>query len=123
MVGTPLAVAVGETVPHGALGQDTDQMTPLVTEPFMMVAVNCAVELGCIVAESGETVTKIGGGELVPEPQAERIAAVKYPIAIKAIRGIFLALRMATLLSQSAAHQNLRHRSGDLTPGAMRPVP
>ena len=96
MVGNPLAVAVGATVPHGALGQDTDQMTPLVTEPFVIVAVNCAVELGCIVAESGDTVTEIGGGELVAEPQPERIVAVKYPI--KPIRGILLVLLMATLL-------------------------
>ena len=96
MVGTPLAVAVGETVPHGSLGQDTDHVTPWVTEPFVIVAVNCAVELGCIVAESGDTVTEIGGGELVAEPQPERIVAVKYPI--KPIRGILLVLLMATLL-------------------------
>jgi len=96
VVGTPLAVAAGETVPHRAFGQDTDHATPLVAEAFVTVAVNCAVELDCIVAELGETVSEIGGGELAPELQPERIVAVKYPVAIKEIQEILLVPRMAT---------------------------
>ena len=61
VVGTPLAVAAERPCRTARLGQDTDHVTPLVAEPFVMVAVNCAVELGCIVAESGETVTEDRG--------------------------------------------------------------
>jgi hypothetical protein len=61
MVGTPLAVDVGDTEPQDGAEHETVQVTPLFAESFATVAVNCCVPLACTVAEVGETVTVSGG--------------------------------------------------------------
>jgi hypothetical protein len=43
VVATPLAVAVGDTEPQGAVEHDTVQVTPLFDESFTTVAVKLAV--------------------------------------------------------------------------------
>ena len=53
----PLAVAAGETEPHAAAEQATAQVTPLLAESLLTVAVNCAVAPGWAMAELGETET------------------------------------------------------------------
>jgi hypothetical protein len=70
VVAAPLAVAVGETVPHGVGEQDTVQVTPLFAGSLMTVAVNCAVAPACTVPVFGVTETPIAGGgvELIPPP-------------------------------------------------------
>ena len=62
MVATPLAVPAGETVPHGAEGQDTDQLTPIFVESLLTVAVICVVPPACRFVITAETDTLIGGG-------------------------------------------------------------
>ena len=61
MVGTPLAVDVGDTEPQDGAEHETVQLTPLFAESLVTVAVNCCVFLACTVADVGETVTVIGG--------------------------------------------------------------
>lgn len=70
MVATPLAVAPGETVPHGAVEHETDHVTPLFPESLVTVAVTCIVAPACTVVVPAETETLIGGAgvELVPPP-------------------------------------------------------
>ena len=58
----PLAVEVGETEPHGAVGQETLHVTPLFAESLTTVAVNCWVVPACTVAEAGDTETAMGAG-------------------------------------------------------------
>jgi len=67
VVAAPLAVAVGETVPHGAAEHDTIQVTPLFVESLATVAVNWAVAPAWTVAVGGvtETETTGGGGALL----------------------------------------------------------
>ena len=61
VVAAAFAAAAGETVPHGAEEQDTDQVTPLFGPSFVTVAVNCVLAPACTVAVVGETVTVISG--------------------------------------------------------------
>jgi hypothetical protein len=65
VVATPLAVALGETVPHVAAEHDTDHITPLFAESFVTVAVNCAVAPACTVAVLGVTETAIPAGTVM----------------------------------------------------------
>jgi hypothetical protein len=70
IVATPLAVALGETAPHGAAEHDTVHVTPLFTESLVTVAVTWVVAPACTVVVPAETETLIAGGrvELVPPP-------------------------------------------------------
>jgi len=43
VVGIPFSVVVGETDPHGAVGHETVQVTPLFAGSYAIVAVNCSV--------------------------------------------------------------------------------
>ncbi len=54
----PLAVAVGETVPHGAAEHATVQVTPLLAGSLVTVAVNCFVAPASTVAVDGVTETE-----------------------------------------------------------------
>ena len=112
VVGAPLAVVPGEIVPQRVVEHDTDHVTPLASESFLTIAVNWAVESDCSVAESGEIMTEIEGRALVPELQPERSVAVRYPIAIRAIQGIFLVLPITRLLSESGPW-----KTGGIAPG------
>lgn len=77
MVAIPLGVLAGETVPHGAWEQVTDQVTPLFVESLVTAAENCAVAPPCIVIAPGETVTLItGGGGVVPLPHPRLLRAI-----------------------------------------------
>jgi hypothetical protein len=69
VVGVPLGVAAGETLPHCAAEQITVHVTPLPAESLLTVAVNCAVRLGGRVAVEGVTPTTIGA-VAVTEPEA-----------------------------------------------------
>lgn len=62
MVGEPLAVAAGETLPHWAAEQLMLQITP---ELSLLVAVNWAVRPGGTVAVDGVTVTPVCGAIIV----------------------------------------------------------
>lgn len=55
MTATPLALVVGETVPHGELEHWTDHVTPLFAGSPVTVAVNCAEAPGCTVTLAGIT--------------------------------------------------------------------
>lgn len=66
VVADPLAVAVGETVPHDDTEQATVQVTPLFDESLVRVAVICAEAPACSVVTLAETETLIGAGEFVP---------------------------------------------------------
>jgi hypothetical protein len=87
-VTAPLSVEVGETEPHGAVGQETLHVTPLFAESLTTVAVNCFVVPACTVAETGDTETEIGSGGVVavcsPPPQPKLLRAKAKPIRIPA---------------------------------------
>ncbi len=62
MVGVPLAVAAGETLPHCAELQETVQVTPLPDESWPTVAVTDVDPVAISEVELAETKTAIGGG-------------------------------------------------------------
>ncbi len=61
VVGVPLGVEVGKTVPHDVTEHETVQVTPLFAESLVTVAVNCAVAPAASVAVFGATETVIPG--------------------------------------------------------------
>ena len=63
----PLAVAVGETLPHEVSEQDTVQVTPLLVESPSTVAVNVVVDPPMTVAVGGETDRATEGTVIVAE--------------------------------------------------------
>jgi len=75
VVAAPLAVALGETVPHGAGEHDTVHVTPLFAGSLVTVAVNCDVAAARTVAMLGATETAIAAGtRMVAEADAEVLA-------------------------------------------------
>lgn len=59
--GAPLALAAGDTVPHGGVEQDTAQVTPLFAVSLFTVAVNEVAPPAGTVAVDGDTNTVRGG--------------------------------------------------------------
>ena len=80
VVDAPLAVATGDTVPHGAVRHDTDHLTPLLVESLLTLAVKFAVAPACTMAEVWESETLMGGGGGLeePPPHPVRTIATKY---------------------------------------------
>jgi hypothetical protein len=75
VVATPLAVAVGKTVPQDAAEHDTVQVTPLFAGSLVTVAVKFAVPLVCTLAVLGEIETAMAAGTvMVAEADAEVLA-------------------------------------------------
>ena len=74
----PLAVEVSETEPHGAVGQETLQVTPLFAESLATVAVNCSVVPAGTAAAAGKSETEIGRvtAPLPPPPQPPSSMAI-----------------------------------------------
>jgi hypothetical protein len=62
VVATPLNVEVGETEPHGALGQVTLHDTPMFAESLLTTAVILSVAPGDTIGEAAETETLMTGG-------------------------------------------------------------
>ena len=89
MVAIPLAVAAGKTVPQGAAGHVTIQVTPLFAGSLVTVAVNFAVAPACTVAVLGVTETEIPAGTLmVAEFDAEVLAVdVAVMVTVKLLAG------------------------------------
>jgi hypothetical protein len=67
VVGEPLGVTVGDTVPQGEVEQERVQVTPLLLASLARVAVNGAVAPASRVAESGAMVTATDGTVMVAE--------------------------------------------------------
>jgi hypothetical protein len=88
VVATPLAVAVGKTVPHGAAEHATVQVTPLFAGSLVTVAVNCAVAPACTVAELGATEIVVPGTVMIAEFDTEVLATeVAVMVTIKSPAG------------------------------------
>ena len=88
MVAAPLAVAVGETVPHGVGEHDTVQVTPLFAGSLLTVAVNCAVAAACTVAELGVTETVVPGTVMIAAFNTEVLATeVAVRVTVKLLAG------------------------------------
>jgi hypothetical protein len=68
VVDAPLAVVTGDTVPHGAVGHDTDHLTPLLVESLLTLAVKFAVAPAWTVVAVWESDTLMGGGGGLEEP-------------------------------------------------------
>jgi hypothetical protein len=84
VAGAPLAVDAGETLPHNAVGQNTDHLTPLLVESLVTVAVKLAVAPACTVATVCDSDTFMGGGGGLAEPaHPVRELATKYESATK----------------------------------------
>jgi len=88
VVGVPLDVVVGETVPHCAAEQDTLQVTPLFAESLATVAVNCPVAPASTVAVVAETETLMDGGgpEEAPHPELATATTTAISIGVSGIR-------------------------------------
>ena len=78
VIGTPLALAAGETDPHVSPLQVMLQVTPFPAGSFFTVAVNCVVASGGTVndASETETLTAGGGGNTMGEPPPPQPAAM-----------------------------------------------
>jgi len=103
VVGVPLGVVVGETVPHWAVEQDTLQVTPLLVASLATVAVNCAVAPVSTVAVAPETETLMGGGGLEEPPHPELPTATTTAITI-AVSGIHFFEVIVNLSSGLCEH-------------------
>ena len=68
MVDSPLEVVVGDTEPHGAGEQETDQLT---LELFEVTALKGRPCPGAAVADVGVIVTVMGAGELLLQPNSQ----------------------------------------------------
>jgi hypothetical protein len=64
VVAAPLAVVVGDKVPHGAIGQATVQLSPLFVESFATVAVICVAASACRLDVPCEIETLTVGGTI-----------------------------------------------------------
>jgi hypothetical protein len=72
----PLGEVVGETVPQSAPEQDNAQVTPLLAESLVTVAVNWAVvPAGTMAVPTGTTETCIPGTVTVAEADAAALLA------------------------------------------------
>ena len=103
MVEFPLSVDVGETVPHCATEQKTDQVTPMLERSLVTVAVNGAVPPAGTLGEPAETETEMTGGgctmELPPlqpgavitEVKSRMVRSTEVARFIDASRGLALA--------------------------------
>lgn len=81
VVGAPLAVAVGETLPHGAVAHVTLHVTPLWLASFRSVAVSPAVVLASTLGAAGDTVIPTEGTTTVAE--ADFVASVaEVPVTV-----------------------------------------
>ena len=83
MVGVPLAVAVGDTLPHCETPQETVHVTPLAEASLLTFAVTGVEPVAITEFELVETETVIGLtviiGELLPPPQPEMIITERNP--------------------------------------------
>jgi hypothetical protein len=77
VVDAPLEVVVGDTEPHGAVEQETDQLT---LELFDVVALKGRPCPGTAVADVGVIVTVTGAGELLLQPNSEKQRAAQNKI-------------------------------------------
>jgi hypothetical protein len=83
VVGAPLAVMVGETLPQGATEQDTLQVTPPLLGSPETAAENCAAASNCTMAMAGVTETVIPGTVIVTEVvAAESVTDVAVSITV-----------------------------------------
>jgi hypothetical protein len=83
VVGTPLAVEVGETDPHEVAEQETVHITPLAVTSFTRLAVNCCdvVSYNTALVLSSETLIGRGGGGGVAEaPPQPKLAAARVAV-------------------------------------------
>lgn len=122
VVGCPLGVDVGDTLPHGGAEHDTVQLTPLLAESLVTVAVNCAVAPTSTVAEVLESETLIGGGggADAPPPQPKLMAA-KTPVSSVAIADARFSRRITTRTTAVAA-TNFRIAAFILTSISLVPI-
>ena len=83
MVGVPLPVAVGDTLPHCDVPQETVHVTPLAEASLVTFAVTGVDPVAITELEPAETETVIGLtviiGELLPPPQPEMIVTERNP--------------------------------------------
>ncbi len=88
VVGVPLGVAVGDTLPHDDALHETVQVTPLPDGSLLTVAVKEADPPAGTELEPAETETAIGGtviaGELLPPPQPVMIVTEANPRSARA---------------------------------------
>ena len=88
VVAAPLAVAVGETLPQGAAGQDTVQVTPLWVGSLATVATSGVVPFAITVAVAGATViTTAGTVTIIVAAFVLSVAEVAVRVRLKSLAG------------------------------------
>jgi hypothetical protein len=92
VVDAPLAVATGNTVPHDAVGHDTDHLTPLLVESLPTLAVKFAVAPAWTVAAVWESDTLMGGGGGFEEPPPHPVRKIAEKYVRPAMNRLHLAL-------------------------------
>ncbi len=105
VVGAPLAVDFGETLPHCTTEQETAHVTPLSAESLLTVAVNCAVAPAWTLAVVAESETLMGGGgggglaeppllhpELLAAMPAEKSSPSKDPRLVRIMASLLFRL-------------------------------
>ena len=85
---TPLAVDVGETLPHGEDPHETVQVTPLLFLSFSRVAVNCTLWLPTTVGVAGATEIPTDGTTRVEEADfVLSVADVPVTVSVMSLAG------------------------------------
>lgn len=87
-MGAPLAVAVGDTLPHGAAGHVTVQVTPFPLGSLKSVAVSGPVALASTLGAAGATVNPTEGTTTVAEADfVMSVADVPVTVTFKLLAG------------------------------------
>jgi hypothetical protein len=81
VVGAPLAVVVGETLPQGVVAQVTVQVTPFLLGSFTSVAVTWLVVLASTLVAAGVTLTPTEGTITVAEADFV-VSVVEVPVTV-----------------------------------------
>jgi hypothetical protein len=126
VVATPLAVDVGETVPHGVGEQDTDQTTPKFAESFVTVAVNWPVPPNRTLAEPGSIETLIPGTVTLAELDAAALAtAAAVMVTPKSPAGVGVGAvyvttpPLAVVIGKTLPHGTVPHDTDQVSPSLL----
>jgi hypothetical protein len=119
VVGAPLAVETGKTLPQGPGEQESDHVTPLFATSLLTVAVNCVLVFPGTVRESDFMVTTIAGTVTTAPARAGGSATeVAVMVTSKSVAGgggavYFVATPLAVetgeTVPQDAAGQDTAH--------------
>jgi hypothetical protein len=123
VVGVPLGVVVGETLPQGAVAQVTAQVTPALLASLFTVAVTCWAWPANIVPELAATVTVIAGTVIFAVPDLVGSATeVAVTVTVTSLSGgvvgavYVVPVPLAVVVGETAPQGDAEHDTVQVTP-------